>query len=113
MPSKFEIFFSYAWGDENEHGESREKIVDELYKSLIEDGYLVIRDKVDGIYKGLISEFMRRIGRGNCIVIAISNKYLKSPNCMFELLEIYRKSNSEINEMKEKIFPLILNDAKI
>ncbi len=32
-----EIFFSYAWGDENEQGESREKIVNELYESLVRD----------------------------------------------------------------------------
>ena len=111
--SKASIYFSYAWGDNNETGESREKIVNDLYESLIKDGYTVVRDKADLGYKGLISHFMEDIGKGNCIVLVISGKYLKSPNCMFELLEIYRKSNSDIDEMNNKIFPIILNDAKI
>ena len=113
MKSTAAIFFSYAWGDKNEVGESREKLVNELYQSLIEDGYNVIRDKADLGYKGVISEFMREIGKGKIIVVVISDKYLKSPNCMFELLEIYRKSNSDISQMREKIFPFVLDDAKI
>jgi hypothetical protein len=53
-----EIFFSYAWGDEKEIGESREKIVNSLYESLKNDGYKIVRDKIDLGYKGLISDFM-------------------------------------------------------
>ena len=44
------------------------------------DGYNVVRDKEDVGYKGSISDFMRTIGRGDFIVVAISDKYLKSPN---------------------------------
>lgn len=111
MSSKPEIFFSYAWGDKQ--GKSREKIVNELYQSLKADGYNVVMDKHDLGYKGMITDFMRRIGKGQFVVVAISDKYLKSPFCMYELIEIYRKSNSEIAEMKEKIFPIVLSDAKI
>lgn len=107
------IYFSYAWGDKNEGGESREKIVDDLYTSLINDGYNVVRDKVSLGYRGLISDFIKDIGRGACIVVVISDKYLRSPYCMYELLEIYRKSGSEISQMKENIFPIVLGDAKI
>jgi hypothetical protein len=90
MSTDSQIYFSYAWGDENEQGESREKIVNELYQSLKRDHYKVIRDKNDIEYKGFISEFMRRIGEGKCVVVVISKKYLKSPYCMFELYEIAR-----------------------
>ena len=113
MTPKPTIFFSYAWGDDTESGDNREAIVDKLYKSLIEDGYQVIRDKNDIQYKGLFSELTKRMGRGKFIVVAISDKYLKSANCMSELLEIYRKSNSDIHEMSQKIFPIVLDDAKI
>lgn len=113
MTSNPAIYLSYAWGDKNESGESREKIADRLYESLLNDGYRVIRDKESLGYRGSISEFMKEIGRGSLIIVVISDKYLKSPYCMFELLEIFRKSGSEVSEMREKIFPIVLDDAKI
>ena len=103
-----EIFFSYAWGDENEHGKSREKIVNELYESLINDKYQVVRDKYNLEYKGFISDFMGRIGKGKCIVVAISQKYLKSPYCMFELYEIARNSNFDKVQFREKVLPVMV-----
>ena len=102
------IYLSYAWGDARETGPSREAIVDQLYASLITDGYHVKRDKMDLGYKGLISAFMQEIGRGDLIVVVISDKYLKSPYCMYELLEISQHQN-----IHERIFPIVLEDAKI
>lgn len=113
MESKPEIFFSYAWGDQSEAGTSREKIVNDLYDALVAAGFNVIRDKNDLRYKGLISDLTERIGRGKFIVVAISDKYLKSTYCMSELLEIYRRSNSDIDELLKKIFPIVLEDVKI
>jgi internalin A len=101
-----EIFFSYAWGDDKEKGESREKIVNELYESLKSDNYDVVRDKVDLGYKGLIGDFMKRIGQGNVVIIAMTKKYFKSPYCMFELYEVYRNSKFEKEEFIKKIFPI-------
>ena len=112
MEPKPEIFFSYAWGDPNEIG-GREKIVNDLYDALVAAGFTVIRDKNDLRYKGLISDLTQKIGRGKYIIVAISDKYLKSPYCMSELLEIYRRSNSDIDELLKKIFPIVLDDAKI
>ncbi len=94
-------------------GTSREKIVNDLYDALVAAGFTVIRDKNDLRYKGLISDLTQRIGRGKFIVVAISDKYLKSTYCMSELLEIYRRSNSDIDELLKKIFPIVLEDAKI
>lgn len=106
MSSSPEIFFSYAWGDEQEQGGSREKIVNELYDSLIKDKYQVVRDKYNLEYKGFISDFMSQIGRGKCIIVAISQKYVKSPYCMFELYEIARNSNFDKIQFREKVIPL-------
>ncbi len=105
-PVETGIYFSYAWGDEHETGESREQIVHDLYQSLKTDGYRVLRDKEDVDYKGLISDFMKQIGKGDCIVVAISDKYLKSENCMFEMYEIYRNSKLEKGTFLDKIFPI-------
>ena len=111
--NKPKVYFSYAWGDDKEAAMSREKIVQDLYDELKKEGYPVRRDKEDVGYKDSIEDFMKEIGRGSFIVVTISDKYLKSANCMFELLQIYRKSNSDFSEFKDKIFPIVLGDAKI
>ncbi len=97
-----EIFVSYAWGGE------REEIVNQLDKALQEKGIKIIRDKRDLGFKGLIKEFMERIGRGKCVIVVISEKYLKSENCMFELVQVAKNG-----EFYDRVFPIVLADAKI
>lgn len=96
------VFISYAWKGESE------EIVNQIDKALQERGIRIIRDKRDLGYKGSINEFMERIGRGNCVIVVISDKYLRSKNCMFELLEI-----AENKEFSDRIFPVVLSDARI
>jgi co-chaperonin GroES (HSP10) len=97
-----EIFISYAWGGDSE------KFVERLDLAFQEKGITIIRDKRDLGYKGLIKEFMERIGRGKCVIAVISDKYLKSPNCMFELVQV-----SKNGEFHNRIFPIVLADAQI
>ncbi len=108
-----EIFFSYAWGDEHETSGSREEIVDKLYENLKNDGFSLKRDKVDLGYKGLISDFMKNIGRGDFVVVAISDKYLKSTYCMYELYEIYRNSRLETKDFVNRIYPIRVESLKL
>ena len=96
------VFISYAWGGE------REEIVNQIDEALKKRNIKIIRDKRDLGYKGSISEFMERIGRGNCVIVVISDKYLRSPNCMFELVEI-----AEGKKFHDRIFPVVLKDANI
>jgi hypothetical protein len=70
-----EIFISYAWRGESEEFVNR---LDEVFQS---QGITIVRDKRDLGYKGLIKEFMQRIGKGKCVIVVISDRYLKSPNC--------------------------------
>jgi hypothetical protein len=100
-----EIFISYAWGKE---GEEREDFVNHLDKTLQTKGIKIVRDKRDLPYKGLIKSFMERIGRGKCVIAVISDKYLKSPNCMFELVQVAKNG-----KFHDRIFPIILADAQI
>jgi len=97
-----QVFFSYAWGGESEI------IVNEIDKAFQDRGIIIVRDKRDLGFKGIITDFMKQIGAGSAIVIVISDKYLKSPYCMFELLETYRNL-----QFKERIFPVVLGDASI
>lgn len=100
--STSDIYISYAWGGDSE------KIVDQLDKELQAKGIKVTRDKRDLGYKGSIVGFMEDIGKGNKIIVVISEKYLKSENCMFELTQIY-----ENKDFAKRIFPIILEDSKI
>ena len=96
------ILISYAWGGE------REEIVNQIDEALQKRGVKITRDKRDLGYKGSIKEFMELIGRGNCVIVVISDKYLRSPNCMFELVEI-----AEGKQFHDRIFPVVLSDANI
>jgi hypothetical protein len=107
------IYFSYAWGDDNESGESREEIVNQLYDSLNADGFTLKRDKMDLEYRGLISDFMKDIGRSGLIVVAVSDKYLRSPYCMHELFEIYRNGRQEKEEFSKRVFPIRAESIKM
>lgn len=97
-----EIYLSYAWGGESE------AFVNQLDAAFQGKGVTLIRDKRNLGYKGLIREFMERIGRGKCVIAVISDKYLRSPNCMFELVQI-----AENGRFHDRIFPVVLADAQI
>ncbi|MFW9259801.1 toll/interleukin-1 receptor domain-containing protein [Nostoc sp. CALU 546] len=96
-----EIFISYAWGGDSE------TYVNHLYEVLQSKGIAIIRDKQDLGYKGLIKAFMEKIGRGKCVIAVISDKYLKSPNCMFELVQIAKNGG-----FYDRIYPIVLPDAQ-
>jgi internalin A len=97
-----EVFVSYAWTDESR------AIVDRLQTGLEQHGIRLLRDREEVRYKDSIRDFMRRIGQGRCVVVVISQKYLKSENCMFEMLEI-----AKTPDFRERIFPIVLEDSNL
>ncbi|HIK07103.1 MAG TPA: leucine-rich repeat domain-containing protein [Trichormus sp. M33_DOE_039] len=97
-----EIFISYAWDGESETYVNH---LDEVLKS---QGITIIRDKRNLGYKERIKSFMEKIGRGKCVIAVISDKYLKSENCMFELVQVAKNGN-----FYNRIFPIVLADAQI
>jgi len=102
------IFFSYAWEDHAGINKDSEMLVNSIYDSLKKDGCYLIRDKTDLGYKDFISEFMQSIGQGDKIIIVISDKYVRSPFCMFELYEIARNSKFEKSLFSEHVIPITL-----
>jgi hypothetical protein len=97
-----EVFVSYAWNEESC------AIVDQIQKALGQQRIHMIRDREEVRYKDSIRDFMRRIGQGKCVVVVISEKYLRSENCMFELVEVAKAQG-----LRERIFPIVLSDANI
>lgn len=96
------VFISYAWGGESE------ETVNQIDQALQTRGLKILRDKRELGYKGSINAFMQRMGQGNCVIVVISDKYLRSPNCMYELVEI-----AEEKQFHDRVFPIVLSDAEI
>ena len=84
---KAAVFFSYAWKDED-HPEL-EVIVDKLHDSLEADGFRVIRDKKSIGYGDLISTFMDEHAQSGHIIVFLSDRYIRSAYCMYELYQAY------------------------
>ncbi|WP_328838624.1 TIR domain-containing protein [Streptomyces europaeiscabiei] len=97
-----EVYLSYSWS------EASSAVADELDLAFQARGVTVVRDRRDIGYKASIKEFMARLGQGRCVILVISDAYLKSPNCLFELLETARHG-----EFTDRVFPVVLPDARI
>lgn len=104
---------SYAWGDDTPEGRDREALVDRLCAEAVAQGKQIVRDKKDMGLGEQISKFMRRIGRADRVFAVLSDKYLKSPFCMFELSEVWRNSRQEDKEFLRRICVYTLPCAKI
>lgn len=96
-----EVFISYAWGGESE------VIANSLEQTFGEKSIKLVRDQTDLGYKGLIKEFMQRLGQGKCVVAIINDKYLKSKNRIYELLKISKNGDfyDEHRQVKERLWP--------
>jgi len=94
------IFISYCW--------SNESVVDEIDESFAKDGVTLVRDKRNTEYKDSFKEFMKKIRSTDSVLMVVSDAYLKSRNCMYEVLETLKDEN-----YKDRIYPIVLPDAKI
>jgi internalin A len=56
---------------------------------------------------------MSQIAQGDVIFVVLSDKYLKSPYCMFELFEIWRVNQQDETEFLKRVRVYTLHDAKI
>ena len=59
-----------------------------------------------------ITPFMQRIGAGDRVFVILSEKYLRSPYCMFELCEIWRHSRGDEAHFRRRVRIYALPDAK-
>ncbi|MEH1841994.1 MAG: TIR domain-containing protein [Nostoc sp.] len=98
-----EVFISYTWRDQQS-----KPLVEKIEQAFQAKGIKIIRDTNAIGYKGRFKEFMQRLSRSTCVILVISDQYLKSPNCMFELVQIAKNE-----EFGDRIFPIVLPDAQI
>jgi len=116
-PEAPQVFVSYAWGDTSpiasEEDRQRQEVVERLCRTLEKEHCQVVRDKDALRYGDLISTFMKTLGQADLVIVVLSAKYLRSPYCMTELYDIYRRSLGEKEDFLRRIIPLVLADARI
>ena len=91
------IFLSYCCNDE----EISYSIYDYFLNSKNIDLH---RDKIEIGAWDSIKEYMQSINDMDYTILIISDSYLKSQNCMYEVLEVMRD-----RKYKDKIFPAVIN----
>ena len=90
MTEPVKVFVSYSWATEN-----KTNIVDEIESECQQRGITLVRDRNSLKHDNSIKDFMNYLSKSNQIIIVISKAYLKSENCMYELLEMDNKGDIE------------------
>ena len=112
--AKPEWYVSYAWGEDlTPEGRARKAIVDRLCDAAKALGHEILRDKEVMSVGDSISRFMRKIGEGDRVFVILSDKYLRSPHCMFELHEVWRNSRQDPKAFLDRIRVFALPDAAV
>jgi hypothetical protein len=93
---KVEMFLSYCWQDE--------KVAADIYTYINNiDNVNIYKDTIKIEKWGSIKDYMQTIENMDFIVLLISDAYLKSRNCMYEVLEVMRA-----HKYQNKIFPAVI-----
>ena len=101
------VYVSYAWEP------ASQAFVDEVGQRLPADRFEFRRDKTHMRTGDWISSFMAEIGRADCVLVVLSDKYLRSTNCMRELLHLYQRSQGDRADLMGRIVAVIPPDLKI
>jgi len=94
------IFISYSWKDK-----PIVDLIDDDFKSI---GIYVTRDIRDLKYRSDIKQYMKRIRLADYPLIAISDTFLKSRNCMFEMLELMKEQ-----DYHNRVLPILVDESDI
>lgn len=94
------LFLSYSWSDK----ETCKKIDNDLRNF----GFIVTLDERNLSYKSNLQNFMESIDLHDFVIILVSDNYLKSYNCLFEIGTLM-----ENDKFKSKALQIILPSANI
>jgi internalin A len=109
-----EWYVSYAWGDDRTpEGRARQEIVDRLCDAAAAQGHRILRDTDTLSHGDSITAFMKKIGTGDRVFVILSDKYLRSPFCMFELSEVWRTSKQHKQVFLDRVRVYALPDVDI
>jgi internalin A len=108
------FYVSYAWNDDKTpEGREREAIVDRLCAAADARGTPVLRDKNVLRVGDSVSKFMDEIAQGDRVFAILSDKYLRSPFCMYELFAVWRETRRDERDFFERLRIYALPSARI
>ncbi|WP_165772028.1 COR domain-containing protein [Niveispirillum lacus] len=99
-------FVSYAW-------DNQVFFVDCLCDAAQANGINILRDKNEIKLGDSIHGFMNKLKDGERVFVVLSDKYLRSANCMYELAEIWDRSQKDPDQFLPRICLWTMPDAKI
>ena len=88
------IFISYSW--------QTKEIADKITSDLQLISISIVKDNQELNYTDNIPNFMKRIRSCDYALLLISDGYLKSKNCLFEILELQKDENHWSKILKKK-----------
>ncbi|MBU3145982.1 toll/interleukin-1 receptor domain-containing protein [Clostridium sp. CF012] len=94
------IFISYSWKNKD--------FADKLDERFLGMGITLTRDERRINYTESIKEYMKIVRKSDFVLMLISEEYLKSINCMYEVLEFVKDE-----DYKNRILPIILHETNI
>jgi len=100
MKKQSKIFLSYCWANR--------EVADQIYQDLSKVGLKLSRDVHDLPAFGNIKEFMKKIRQHDYALLLVSDAFLKSTNCMYEVLELMKEEAFE-----KRILHIVFPDVKI
>ncbi len=109
-----EVFISYAWGDDQTpEGKIREEAANGLYAALEKHGFRPLQDRHQIRSGERISLFIDRLTRADLVVAVISDKYLRSPYCMYEIYRLWQRSQGDADLLAKCLVPIVLPEVRI
>jgi hypothetical protein len=97
---KPKIFISYCWTDQ--------EVAEKIYDDLTQVGIIVRKDNHELQYKDSVTKYMNSIRDSDYAILLISDSYLKSKNCLYEISQLLKEK-----DIHDKVLPIILESAKI
>ncbi|OPY17702.1 MAG: TIR domain protein [Methanomethylovorans sp. PtaU1.Bin073] len=98
MSNDNKIFISYSHKNMD--------LANEIDNAIYKKGIRATRDIRDVKCSQSFKEFMKSIGKHDIVLMLISDHYLKSQACMFEVIEAMKES-----DYKERIIPIVSEDV--
>ena len=83
-------------------------LVEEKFQPIVEGKVKISRDIRDVKYHESFKNFMQSIETHDFVIMLISDHYLKSRNCMFEVMEVVKDS-----QYKNKLIFIVLSDDDV
>ena len=108
-----EYYVSYAWGDDTDEGQKRERAVDDFCAAAEQRKIRVLRDKQAMKLGEEIPRFMDRLTEAERVFVFLSDKYLKSRYCMYELIGIWRECRERGEEFTKRVRVFVFDSAGI